>query len=45
MSKVIIYELNEVPWKVIDFYVKNRSSSNIEKMLEDSSSFTTSTKD
>lgn len=32
MNKIISYELNEVSWKVIDFYINKRSNSNIEKL-------------
>ena len=45
MKKIICYELNEVPWKVVDFYIKNRRNSSLEKLLKKSEKFTSHTKD
>jgi len=45
VNKIISYELNEVSWKVIDFYINKRSNSNIEKLLKSSNLFTSQTKD
>ena len=45
MKKIICYELNEVPWKVVDFYIKNRKKSNLEKLIAISKNFTSQTKD
>ena len=45
MKKIISYELNEVSWKVIDFYINNRTKSNLEKILKSSHQFTTYTRD
>lgn len=36
MSKVIVYEINEVPWTIVDLYVKANPSSNLAKLLVDS---------
>lgn len=38
---VILYELNEVPWDVVDIYVKNRPDSHIAALLKDGQSLTT----
>ena len=38
---VILYELNEVPWDVVDIYTKHRPDSNIAEMLRDGQSLTT----
>ncbi|AHC27873.1 MULTISPECIES: hypothetical protein [Mycobacteriaceae] len=38
---VILYELNEVPWDVVDIYVKNRPDSNLAALLKDGQSLTT----
>lgn len=42
---VLCYELNEVPWKVVDYYVEMRPHSNLAALLSTSHSFTTRTKD
>jgi hypothetical protein len=39
--RVILYELNEVPWAVIDSYVASRPHSNLASILTKSQSFTT----
>ncbi len=44
-SKLICYELNEVPWRVVDFYISRRPHSNLSKFLKKSSHLTTVTSD
>lgn len=38
---VILYELNEVPWEVVDIYVKNRPTSHLAALLQEGQSQTT----
>ena len=38
---VILYELNEVPWDVVDIYVNNRPTSHIAALLREGQSLTT----
>ncbi len=38
---VILYELNEVPWDVVDIYVKNRPGSHMAALLGEGQSLTT----
>src|SRR5918997_4187939 len=38
---VILYELNEVPWSVVDYYVAQRPQSNLAALLERGQSLTT----
>ena len=45
MNKIVCYELNEVPWRVVDRYLSSRPNSNLAKLIESSSSFTSSTID
>lgn len=33
MAKVVLYELNEVPWEIIDLYVDRRPDSHLARML------------
>lgn len=42
---LIFYELNEVPWRVVDFYVKARPNSCFARILPVTAQFTTVTKD
>lgn len=42
---LVIYELNEVPWRVIDWYVRLRPSSALARLLGCAKTFTTVTKD
>ena len=42
---LIIYELNEVPWRVIDWYVRLRPSSALARLLSRAKTFTTVTTD
>ncbi len=39
--RILFYELNEVPWKVIDYYLANRPNSNLAMLLDQSHSLTT----
>lgn len=45
IGPVIQYELNEVPWEVIDWYLKIRPDSQIASLLKNSISLTTVTQD
>jgi len=45
MSKVILYELNEVPWRVVDTFVKKFPNSSFAHILKESLQYTTLTKD
>lgn len=45
MQKIICYELNEVPWRVVDRYLEERPKSALGMLLKDSNQFTTSTDD
>lgn len=38
---VILYELNEVPWSVVDYYVDKRPSSNLAALIDTGQSLTT----
>jgi hypothetical protein len=42
---LIVYELNEVPWRVIDWYVRLRPSSALARLLGCAKTFTTVTSD
>jgi hypothetical protein len=42
---LILYELNEVPWRVIDWYIQRRPSSAFAHLLRSAKTFTTVTKD
>lgn len=43
--KSILYELNEVPWRVIDFYVQKKPKSAFAYLVSNSACFTTITRD
>lgn len=43
--RVLLYELNEVPWEVVDMYVRRRPSSNLAGLLERSRCQTTVNED
>ena len=43
--RIIVYELNEVPWRVIDAFVKEHPRSTLAKILDHSVQLTTVTKD
>ncbi len=45
MTKIICYELNEVPWRVVDFYVEKRPQSTLKQLLTKSTQITTYTRD
>jgi hypothetical protein len=45
MKKIILFELNEVPYKIIDWYAKGNAASNLAACLRSSSQFTTHTDD
>jgi hypothetical protein len=38
---VILYELNEVPWSIVDYYVERRPRSNFAVLLDEGQSLTT----
>ena len=40
-KKVIIYELNEVPWEIVDFYVEHRPKSYLASLIKKGNSLTT----
>ena len=43
--RVVIYELNEVPWRVVDLYVADRPRSHLARLLDDGLSLTTQNHD
>ena len=45
MKRLFIYELNEVPWPVVDLYIKARPNSNLNRILAESCCLTTNTVD
>jgi len=45
MTKIVVYELNEVPWRVIDRYLASRNSTHLGKLLETAAQLTTRTTD
>lgn len=45
MTRLLCYELNEVPWRVIDRYVAGRPGSNVARLLKRSAQITTRTTD
>lgn len=45
MTKLIVYELNEVPWRVVDTYVQRFPNSTIAQILKESLQYATHTKD
>lgn len=40
-AQVLLYELNEVPWEIVDFYVGERRNSNLSRMLSSARCLTT----
>ncbi|MFM0140892.1 hypothetical protein [Caballeronia grimmiae] len=42
---IIMYELNEVPWRIVDWYVAERPNSHFAKVLDRSLTYTTNTHD
>lgn len=45
MPKVLLYELNEVPWRVIDTFVKRHPTSTLAEILKESLCYETYTQD
>ena len=45
MGKVFLYELNEVPWKVIDHYIEKRPNCFLKSLLKKSEQYNTHTAD
>jgi hypothetical protein len=45
MSSVLLYELNEVPWEIIDLYVENRPDSHVARLVAKAENRTTHTND
>jgi hypothetical protein len=45
MTKILVYELNEVPWRVIDRYLSNRRFTNLGRLLQTATQLTTRTTD
>lgn len=45
MKKIFCYELNEVPWRVVDLYLQSYPNGALAKCLNSSHQFTTHTKD
>jgi hypothetical protein len=43
--KIIFYELNEVPWRVIDYFISQCPKSTLVKILQNSYQYTTVTQD
>jgi hypothetical protein len=42
---LVVYELNEVPWRVIDWYVRSKPDSSLGRMLNQANTLTTVTRD
>ena len=42
---LLVYELNEVPWRVVDWYVARNPRSHLARLLQRSATFTTVTQD
>ena len=45
MAKILIYELNEVPWRVVDFYLQHRPYAYLHQFMKNASHLTTHTVD
>lgn len=45
MSTVVLYELNEVPWEIIDLYVEKRPGSHVARLVDNGECLTTHTND
>ncbi|PCJ18106.1 MAG: hypothetical protein COA96_17175 [SAR86 cluster bacterium] len=45
MVKLLVYELNEVPWRVVDFYLQNRPQACLRRFMTNASCLTTHTVD
>jgi len=44
-APIILYELNEVPWRVFDWYIKQRPGSHMAELFKESGLYTTRTHD
>lgn len=44
-KKIIFYELNEVPWRLVDWYCGVRPQSTLKRLMNESACFTTVTRD
>lgn len=44
-TKIIFYELNEVPWQVVDYFIKESPHSTLATLLQNSHQYTTETQD
>ena len=44
-NPLILYELNEVPWRVVDWYIERRPSCSLSRILASATTFTTLTRD
>ena len=42
---LVVYELNEVPWRVVDWYVRRKPDSALARMLNQANTLTTLTRD
>ena len=45
MNKIILYELNEVSWQVVNFYLSKRKDTYLEQLIKSSHKFTSMTYD
>ncbi len=45
MAPVVVFELNEVPWRVLDWWVERHPSSNLARLVATSDAFTSVTPD
>jgi hypothetical protein len=44
-APVVLYELNEVPWRVVDWYVAQRPHSHLARVLRNADTYTSVTRD
>jgi hypothetical protein len=44
-APVVLYELNEVPWKVVDWYIRQRPESHLASVLRSADTYTSVTRD
>ncbi|TGN39934.1 hypothetical protein [Marinobacter confluentis] len=45
MAKILVYELNEVPWRVVDLYLQHRPEAFLHSFMKNASCLTTRTVD
>jgi len=45
VTKILVYELNEVPWRVVDFYLQHRPEASLQRFIRNASCMTTHTVD